>query len=72
LHAAALRKPRAVSQDEDSQISSDRVDNESTKSSKKKGMILPFEPLIMTFHNVNYYVDMPKVNEFCFNINTRK
>jgi hypothetical protein len=70
LHAAALIKPRAVSQDEDSQNSSD--DNESTKSSKKKGMILPFEPLIMTFHNVNYYVDMPKVNEFCFNINTRK
>ncbi|KAL5778742.1 hypothetical protein ACOSQ2_009479 [Xanthoceras sorbifolium] len=36
----------------------------STKScqegSKKKGMILPFEPLAMTFHNVNYFVDMPK------------
>ncbi|XVF05337.1 hypothetical protein REPUB_Repub05bG0163600 [Reevesia pubescens] len=29
-------------------------------SSKKKGMILPFQPLAMTFHNVNYYVDMPK------------
>ncbi|XP_045820317.1 ABC transporter G family member 31-like [Trifolium pratense] len=54
-----LTKPRAVSQDEDSQNSSDKVDNESTKSSKKKGMILPFEPLTMTFHNVNYYVDMP-------------
>ncbi|KAJ4725593.1 Pleiotropic drug resistance ABC transporter [Melia azedarach] len=27
---------------------------------KKKGMILPFQPLTMTFHNVNYYVDMPK------------
>ncbi|KAK9131814.1 hypothetical protein Scep_011342 [Stephania cephalantha] len=26
----------------------------------KKGMILPFEPLSMTFHNVNYFVDMPK------------
>ncbi|EPS59556.1 hypothetical protein M569_15249, partial [Genlisea aurea] len=26
----------------------------------KKGMILPFQPLAMTFHNVNYYVDMPK------------
>jgi hypothetical protein len=25
------------------------------------GMILPFEPMAMTFHNVNYYVDMPKV-----------
>ncbi|KAK3206522.1 hypothetical protein Dsin_020568 [Dipteronia sinensis] len=36
----------------------------STKSSpeggKKKGMTLPFQPLAMTFHNVNYYVDMPK------------
>jgi hypothetical protein len=28
---------------------------------KKKGMILPFQPLTMTFHNVNYFVDMPKV-----------
>ncbi|XP_019100820.1 PREDICTED: ABC transporter G family member 31-like [Camelina sativa] len=28
--------------------------------SEKKGMILPFQPLTMTFHNVNYYVDMPK------------
>eukprot|EP00897_Mesotaenium_endlicherianum_P002106 jgi/Mesen1/1923/ME000145S01008 len=24
-----------------------------------KGMILPFQPLALTFHNVNYYVDMP-------------
>ncbi|KAG2673155.1 hypothetical protein I3760_13G076600 [Carya illinoinensis] len=31
-----------------------------TKGSKKKGMILPFQPLTMTFHNVNYFVDMPK------------
>ncbi|KAK3019263.1 hypothetical protein RJ639_004212 [Escallonia herrerae] len=30
------------------------------ESSKKKGMILPFQPLTMTFHNVNYFVDMPK------------
>ncbi|WJX58199.1 ABC transporter G member 31 [Trifolium repens] len=29
-------------------------------SSNAKGMILPFQPLTMTFHNVNYYVDMPK------------
>ncbi|XP_039132009.1 ABC transporter G family member 31 isoform X2 [Dioscorea cayenensis subsp. rotundata] len=26
----------------------------------KRGMILPFTPLTMTFHNVNYFVDMPK------------
>nr|XP_027190419.1 ABC transporter G family member 31 [Cicer arietinum] len=64
-----LKKPRAVTnnEDEDSQKSYDNVDNESTKSSKStggesknKGMILPFQPLTMTFHNVNYYVDMPK------------
>ncbi|XP_051131702.1 ABC transporter G family member 31 [Andrographis paniculata] len=27
---------------------------------KTKGMILPFQPLTMTFHNVDYFVDMPK------------
>lgn len=31
------------------------------KGVRKKGMILPFQPLAMTFHNVNYFVDMPKV-----------
>lgn len=31
--------------------------------SNKKGMILPFQPLTMTFHNVNYFVDMPKVGD---------
>lgn len=31
------------------------------KSKKvEKGMILPFQPLTMTFHNVNYFVDTPK------------
>ncbi|KAF8010615.1 hypothetical protein BT93_J1302 [Corymbia citriodora subsp. variegata] len=32
----------------------------SGEGNKKKGMILPFQPLTMTFHNVNYFVDMPK------------
>ncbi|KAL3611256.1 hypothetical protein D5086_002276 [Populus alba] len=31
------------------------------EGSKNKGMILPFQPLTMAFHNVNYFVDMPKV-----------
>uniref|UniRef100_K4AIA6 ABC transporter domain-containing protein n=1 Tax=Setaria italica TaxID=4555 RepID=K4AIA6_SETIT len=31
-----------------------------TEGEDKKGMILPFLPLTMTFHNVNYFVDMPK------------
>ncbi|XP_052185165.1 ABC transporter G family member 31 isoform X2 [Diospyros lotus] len=30
------------------------------EGAKRKGMILPFQPLTMTFHNVNYFVDMPK------------
>lgn len=28
----------------------------------KRGMILPFTPLAMTFDSVNYYVDMPVVS----------
>lgn len=32
------------------------------KDKAEKGMILPFEPLALTFHNVNYYVDMPSVS----------
>ena len=36
------------------------------EDSKKKGMILPFQPLTMTFLNVNYFVDMPKVYFFSF------
>ncbi|KAL4188327.1 hypothetical protein AMTRI_Chr08g159510 [Amborella trichopoda] len=29
-------------------------------TNSKNGMILPFQPLSMTFHNVNYFVNMPK------------
>ena len=70
LHETALQRPRTVilADDEDSQKSSDGDGNGSTASSKSngggsnvRGMILPFQPLTMTFHNVNYYVDMPKV-----------
>ncbi|EMS53664.1 Pleiotropic drug resistance protein 13 [Triticum urartu] len=31
----------------------------STEGTRRKGM-LPFQPITMTFHNVNYFVDMPK------------
>lgn len=27
----------------------------------EKGMVLPFKPLNLTFHHVNYYVDPPAV-----------
>jgi hypothetical protein len=33
-----------------------------SKSGSSKGMTLPFQPLSLTFHNVNYYVDMPPVS----------
>ncbi|KAG5404800.1 hypothetical protein IGI04_010919 [Brassica rapa subsp. trilocularis] len=53
-----LRKARAVVLDdpnEETQTASAKQGR-----SEKKGMILPFKPLTMTFHNINYYVDMPK------------
>lgn len=30
-------------------------------SEPKRGMVLPFEPLSLSFSQVNYYVDMPAV-----------
>ena len=44
----------------DTKIKTSAIDN------SKKGMILPFQPLTMTFHNLNYYVDMPKVYSLNF------
>ncbi|KAK7275991.1 hypothetical protein RIF29_17120 [Crotalaria pallida] len=65
-----LRKARTViPQDDDTEkISGRDVNNQGTElktrspreDSDAKGMILPFQPLTMTFHNVNYFVDMPK------------
>ncbi|KAF1863633.1 hypothetical protein Lal_00030702 [Lupinus albus] len=64
-----LRKARTVipQDDEPEKKSSRDVNNQGTELRNKgredtnaKGMILPFQPLTMTFHNVNYFVDMPK------------
>ncbi|VVA97859.1 unnamed protein product [Arabis nemorensis] len=38
-------------------------DLESKITYVKRGMVLPFTPLTMSFDNVNYYVDMPKEQE---------
>ena len=38
------------------------IPNLKKNSPGEKGMILPFEPLALTFHDVNYYVDMPAVS----------
>lgn len=31
----------------------------------KKGMVLPFTPLSITFNNIKYSVDMPQVSNIC-------
>ncbi|KAK7372089.1 hypothetical protein VNO80_05458 [Phaseolus coccineus] len=64
------QKARTVIPDDDSEKKSSGNDppnfwsnhlaKPAREDSNKKGMILPFQPLTMTFHNVNYFVDMPK------------
>lgn len=34
----------------------------SNEAAARRGMVLPFNPLAMSFDNVNYYVDMPAVS----------
>jgi hypothetical protein len=34
----------------------------SNETVPRRGMVLPFSPLAMSFDNVNYYVDMPAVS----------
>jgi len=33
---------------------------------KKRGMVLPFTPLAITFDNIKYSVDMPQVSNLSF------
>ncbi|XP_024525458.1 ABC transporter G family member 31 [Selaginella moellendorffii] len=66
-----IRKPQAVvteevleamSSDEDGKGKNDEEFHEvemEVLNDQAKGMILPFEPLSLTFHNVCYFVDMP-------------
>ncbi|XP_076898366.1 ABC transporter G family member 35-like [Bidens hawaiensis] len=37
-----------------------RQPNSRDAKAHKRGMVLPFTPLSMSFHNMNYYVDMPQ------------
>jgi len=69
LLATALQKARSIllADEDDSQKSSDKNGSKSSgDEGKASGMILPFEPMTMTFHGVNYYVDMPQVGAFQF------
>ena len=47
--------PNGLSRNADSTLEA------ATGVAPKKGMVLPFTPLAMSFDNVNYYVDMPPV-----------
>lgn len=61
----ALEKQQAVVSKENAEENraKNRAENglKSKSISVKRGMVLPFTPLTMSFDNVNYYVDMPKV-----------
>lgn len=62
LDMAALEKPQAIVSKENAEENRAENGSESYKSTYvKRGMVLPFTPLTMSFDNVNYYVDMPKV-----------
>ncbi|XP_071724267.1 LOW QUALITY PROTEIN: ABC transporter G family member 31-like [Rutidosis leptorrhynchoides] len=54
-----LKKGQALMTSDTAEETSTEM-NGHQETSKAKGMILPFQPLTMTFHNVNYFVDMPK------------
>ncbi len=38
-----------------------KTGNSFKESNVEKGMVLPFTPLTMTFHDVHYFVDCPPV-----------
>ncbi|KAL7108000.1 hypothetical protein ACP275_06G088600 [Erythranthe tilingii] len=42
------------------------------KSEGRKGMVLPFTPLSLAFDRVNYYVDMPAVSHFFYDLKCKK
>ncbi|PON60435.1 AAA+ ATPase domain containing protein [Trema orientale] len=69
MFVPALRKAQTVipTEEAEDKLSADGVSGNDTElktsavdDGKKKGMILPFKPLTMTFNNLNYFVDMPK------------
>lgn len=39
-----------------------RVDKNKANGSGRRGMVLPFEPLSLTFDDIRYSVDMPQVH----------
>ena len=61
MNSAALGKLRAVVVEAGNAEQDGTELSESTNQNQKKGMILPFEPYSLTFDDIKYSVDMPKV-----------
>lgn len=59
IDTLALDKPQATISKENAEEAENG--SKSMSINAKRGMVLPFTPLTMSFDNVNYYVDMPKV-----------
>jgi ABC-type multidrug transport system ATPase subunit/ABC-type multidrug transport system permease subunit len=55
-----LEKQQAVVSKENTEENRAENGSKSKSIDVKRGMVLPFTPLTMSFDNVNYYVDMPK------------
>ncbi|CAI0544493.1 unnamed protein product, partial [Linum tenue] len=67
LLVTALKRAQTINPVDPSEEGSDNQLSKKTKAAeghdertKQTGMILPFQPLTMTFSKVNYFVDMPK------------
>ncbi|PHT45564.1 hypothetical protein CQW23_14722 [Capsicum baccatum] len=58
---AALGDSRSVISDDGKSIVMEarNTNNSSIEEAKKSRMVLPFQPLSLTFNHINYYVDMP-------------
>lgn len=67
MNVIAFGQSRSVSSDDNDDKSPVELANagDGSNQSKKKGMILPFEPHSITFDDVKYSVDMPQVTFFC-------
>ncbi|CAA7057995.1 unnamed protein product [Microthlaspi erraticum] len=55
-----LEKTQAIISKENAEENRAEDSSESKSFYVKKGMVLPFTPLTMSFDNIHYYVDMPK------------
>ncbi|KAK1422304.1 hypothetical protein QVD17_25323 [Tagetes erecta] len=65
MYLDPLGKPQAIISKEatkrvETQKEGRRQSNFNDTKARKKGMVLPFTPLSMSFNNMNYFVDMPQ------------